>query len=188
MAVAKNIRNKAGKYFLGKELQNHSRNHEFVGFEKSKSVGLLFDATNAEDLELVKRYVKYLKDFKKKVKAIGFFNVREVPEMVYSKLEFDYFTKKELNWYFKPQPAFVDQFIDEEFDILIDLNFKSSFSLKYISLLSKAKFKVGKFTEEHNEFDFMIEIPEDKGLKYFLRNFDIYIAQINTTKKEEKQQ
>lgn len=177
-----NIRNKIGQYFLQKELLGFSRQRGFDGFENSKSVGLLFDATSNEDFELATRYVKYLKDHKKRVKAIGFFQGKTIPEMVFSKLEFDYFTKKDLNWYFKPLPGFVDQFIQDDFDILIDLNLERVYPLQYISTLSKAKFKIGRFEDGDTHFDFMIELPEDKGLKYFLKNLDLYIQQINKQK------
>ena len=180
-----NLRYKIGHYFLKQELVDFSRERGFDGFENSKSIGILFDATQKDDLELATRYVKYLKDHKKRIKAIGFFQGKTIPDMVFSKLEFDYFTKKDLNWYFKPMPGFVDQFIDEEFDILIDLNLDLAFPLQYISELSKAKFKIGKFQEGNTHYDFMIDVPEDKGIKYFLRNLDLYIQQINTIKGNE---
>lgn len=180
-----NLRNKIGKYFLNQELIGFTRARGFDGFENSKSIGILFDATQKEDLELVIRYVKYLKDHKKRIKAIGFFQGKTIPEMVFSKLEYDYFTKKDLNWYFKPMPCFVEQFIKEDFEILIDLNLDQVYPLNYISCLSNAKFKIGKFQEGNTNFDFMIDVPEDKGIKYFLRNLDLYIQQINTPKGDE---
>ena len=180
-----NLRYKIGKYFLNQELIGFTRQRGFDGFENSKSIGILFDATQKDDLELVIRYVKYLKDHKKRIKAIGFFQGKTIPEMVFSKLEYDYFTKKDLNWYFKPIPGFVEQFINEDFDVLIDLNLERAFPLKYISSLSNAKFKIGKFQEGNTIYDFMIDVPQDKGIKYFLRNLDLYIQQINTNKSNE---
>ena len=180
-----NIRYKIAQYFLKQELEEHARERGFDGFENSKSIGIIFDASQKDDLELATRYVKYLKDHKKRIKAIGFFQGKTIPDMVYSKLEFDYFTKKDLNWYFKPTPGFIEQFINEDFDILIDLNLDLAFPLEYISCLSKAKFKIGKYREKENHYDLMINVPDEKGIKYFLRNLDLYIQQINTTKNNE---
>lgn len=79
-----------------------------------------------------------------------------------------------------PGSFVVKNFIDEEFDLLIDLNIHDHFSLKYISALSKAAFKVGKYNENDIEiFDMMIDADNTKTVKYFLRQIDTYITMLN---------
>jgi len=152
----------------------------------AKTVGILFDATQTENFDLVKKYIIYLKDMKKRVKAIGFYNQKETPPMAYSKLEYDFFTIKDLNWYNFPDNIYVRNFIEEEHDILLDLNIYDSFPLRYVSSVSKAKFKVGKKSERNSStFDLMIDADASKGMKYFLRNIDAYLFIIN--KKHDKQ-
>ena len=63
-------------------------------FDKIKTIGILFDATNAEDYEIVKRYVVYLRGHQKKVKVLGYFSTKEIPALTYSKLEYDFFQLK----------------------------------------------------------------------------------------------
>jgi hypothetical protein len=184
MKILKNTREKIGNCFLKKELQSTDRTITFKGFQEAASVGILFNATNPEDFELVKRYVKYLRDSKKKVKAIGFFDLKALPEFTYSRIEYDFFSNKELNWYLIPKDDSIINFIQQEFDILIDLNLQDNFPLHYLSALSKAKFKIGKFTDVLNLFDLMIEVSPDKGVKYFLRNLDHYLLQINSAKEK----
>ena len=36
------------------------------------------------------------------------------------------------------------------------------------------------FTEDTDLYDFMIEMDDSKGLKYYLRNIDHYLLKINT--------
>ena len=64
-------------------------------FNQVKSVGIVFDATNVDDYEIVKRYVVFLREHTKKVKVIGFFSTKEIPALTYSKLEYDFFSLKE---------------------------------------------------------------------------------------------
>ena len=109
--------------------------------EEAKTIGIVFDATDKEDFELVKKYVLYLKEMKKKVKAIGFFNQKESPPMAFSKLEYDFFSLKDLSWNNIPNSVYVKNFIADEYDILLDLNLNDLFPLRYISSLSKARFK-----------------------------------------------
>lgn len=167
---------------LKSELDANARvrtSHKF-SFESVKTVGILMDATNAEDYELVKRYVVYLREHRKKVKVIGYISTKNIPALTYSKLEYDFFSLKELNWMGKPSSVVINNFINEEWDLLIDLNVHDHFPLRYIASVSKAKFKVGKFKEEdENIYDMMIDSDGTKTLKYFLRQVDIYIGMMN---------
>jgi hypothetical protein len=184
MGIFKNIKLSIANRTLKKEILSSGRisaPNKF-NFDKIKTVGIIFDATNAEDYEIVKRYVVYLREHLKKVKVIGFFSTKEIPALTYSKLEYDFFSAKELNWLGKPSSAVIQNFINEEYDLLIDLNIRDHFPLKYISALSKATFKVGKFDEnEAGIYDMMIDADNTKTVKYFLRQIDTYITMLNKT-------
>ena len=182
MSLLKKIKSIIGNYMLKQELQSFTRNRKAnkFSFDSCKTVGILFDATNAEDYEIVKRYVLYLREFRKKVNVIGFFDTKQMPPMTYSKLEYDFFSQKEINWMGKPAGIIIQNFINEEYDLLIDLNVHDHFPLKYISALSKARFKVGKYTENDTDmYDMMIDADNTKTVKYFLRQVDIYITMMN---------
>jgi hypothetical protein len=85
-----------------------------------------------------------------------------------------------LNWFGKPSTHIIENFINEEYDLLIDLNIHDHFPLKYIAALSKAKFKVGKYKEQDEIiYDMMIDSDNTQKLKYFLRQVDTYIAMLN---------
>jgi hypothetical protein len=182
MSIFKNIKqfiaNRALKLEL-QDVQKDKKPNKFK-FDKAKTVGILFDATNAEDYEIVKRYVVYLREHQKRIKVIGYFSTKQIPTLTYSKLEYDFFSVKELNWLGKPTSPVIQNFINEEYDLLIDLNIHDHFALKYISALSKAAFKVGKYDENNIEtFDMMIDADNTKTVKYFLRQIDTYITMLN---------
>lgn len=182
MSVLKNIKQFIANYFLKQELRSFKSEQKpnKFNFHNIKTVGILFDATNAEDFELVKRYIIYLREYRKRVKAIGFFSTKEIPAFTYSKLEYDFISAKELNFYGKPTSMIAKNFIDEEYELLIDLNVNDHFPLRYISALSKATFKVGKYNEKDTEiYDLMIDADNTKTVKYFLRQVDTYITMIN---------
>ena len=186
MSLLQTIRNTFGNYFLSQERKSVHRNKIFMNMEEAKTIGIVFDATNNEDFDLVKKYVTYLKEMKKKVKAIGFFNQKVTPAMAYSKLEYDFFSLKDLSWNNIPNSIYVKNFIEDDYDILLDLNLDDLFPLRYISSLSKARFKAGKKSEKNNSiFDMMIELEKGKNLKFYLKNLDTYLFVIN--KKNDKQ-
>jgi len=182
MSIYGNIKRFIASRTLKRELQvlKKERTPNKFNFDSIKRVGILFDATNSEDYEIVKRYVVYLREHHKKVKAIGYFTTKEIPALTYSKLEYDFFSNKDVNWFGKPASVIIDNFINEEYDLLIDLNVSDHFALKYISALSKANFKVGKFDDKDIEiFDMMIDADNTKTVKYFLRQIDTYITMLN---------
>jgi hypothetical protein len=186
MSFIQNIKNIAGNYLLSGEVKALRRDKMFVNLADAKTVGIVFEATESSNFELVKKYISYLREMKKRVKAIGFYDQKNIPSMAYSKLEYDFFCQKDLTWHNSPNSVYVKNFMEEKFDILLDLNLNELFPLRYISALSRASFKVGKNCDRNNSiFDLMIETDEKKGLKYFLKNIDTYIFIIN--KKHDQQ-
>lgn len=180
MAIFQNIRERLGNFFLNKELKKIVRQPHAVNLLEAQTVGILFDSSNAEDYDLVIKYVNYLKEMKKKVKAIGFFSSSYQPPKTHSKLEYDFFTKKDLNFFMKPVDPFINNFIEEQPDILIDLNLYNRLPLRFIAARSKAKFKIGVYDMDNKDlYDLMIETDDSKSFKYFLRNVDTYLLMIN---------
>jgi len=183
MNFIENIKIKIGERLLQKELPVLQRNRNLFNLTTTKTAGIIYEASSIEDYELVRKYVGYLKEYGIKTKVVGYFSKKEMPRFTYSKLDYEFFHKKELNWYFKPplgSSPFIDKFVNEETDLLIDLNILDYFPLKYIAAMSRAKFKIGAFSEKNKEIhDMMIEIGADKSLKYFLRQVDTYLQMLN---------
>ena len=75
---------------------------------------------------------------------------------------FDFFCKNDLNWYYKPVSSQTEQFINEPFDILINLSLDYQFPIHYISSASKASFKTGRYSATDTSLDFMIDIEKEK--------------------------
>ena len=58
---------------------------------------------------------------KKDVKALGFVNLKELTHHHMPMLQFDFFFLKDLNWYYKPQNYIIKNFVEKDYDILINL-------------------------------------------------------------------
>lgn len=183
MSILSGMKDYIGGIMLKREVRmlNQVRKINKFKFENVKTVGIIFDAASAEDFELVKRYANELRDNGKKIKVLGYFKSNGVPALTYSKLDFDFFSNKEVSLLGKPTPVFIRNFIEEEYDLLIDLNIHDHFALRYVAAMSKAVFKVGKFEEENDihTHDMMIDSDHTKTIKYFLRQIDTYIMMLN---------
>lgn len=168
-----------GELDLSKSVKDVGRIRGVYNLDTAKTVGIVFDAGNDADFELVRKYVNYLREMKKKVRAIGFYDAKSIPSVSTSKLEYDFLSNGECNWYGRPKGAVVENFIGEDFDILLDLNLNQHFCLKWMTGMSKAKFKVGPSGSSSDSHDLIIEVAEEKGLKFLLRQIDSYLLKLN---------
>jgi len=62
---------------------------------------------------------------------------------------------------------------------LIDFNTTYRLENRFLVELSPASFKIGCFTEEKNDYDLMIKLPDDNGMAYLSEQFKHYIAMLN---------
>ena len=90
--------------------------------------------------------------------------------------------KEDINITYRPVAREANEFINANFDLLIDLNFKNLFPLRYISHLSMAGFKVGIFDNGNNNnlYDLMMEYNKSADINTFLTEVIYYLEMINT--------
>ena len=174
------IKQVIGKYYLNQKLKKlPKRRRGYIGLNQAKSVGVLYDATSRSDYDKVKDLIHYFKEAQKNVIGLGFINSTDPNIMLAPKLQFRYFNPVDLNWFRKPSGIEVDNFIEQEFDILIDLSLKYSFPLNYICRLSGAKFKVGMAQKDSmNNYDMLIDISKKKTTEYFIIQIKHYLKLI----------
>lgn len=184
MSLNKKLQNQVAHYFFTREIQKVKRIRSSVSFKKAHTVGILYDATEERDYEIVKAYVKKIRDeWKKDVLALGFYNGQQLPPMRFSKLGMDFFTKKSVNWHYKPRHPMVNKFINLGFDILIDLSINKNLTLQYIFALTHAKFKIGRYDKKQAAiYDFMIKADEKITLIQLIEFINQYLNHIDDEK------
>ena len=185
MSIAKKIRSKIGHMLFMKHLKNMHRDKKAIGFSEAKSIGILYDATEFEDYEIVKQYVKDIRAQHIEALALGYVDKKELPNMQFAKLGLDFFTKKDLTWNMIPSNIVVNNFINTPFDILINLHAEKSFPLQYISAMSKSKFRIGVFHKRNEPFfDLLIDVKGDKSLKSLINHVNHYLKIIRSHDKQ----
>jgi hypothetical protein len=103
----------------------------------------------------------------------------------YSKVDYDFVNEKAFTWWGKPSGHLVSNFLEEPYDIYIDLNLKDTTALRYIAFNSVAKFKIGHYKEgADTPFDMLLSVPKESGIKAYLREVDTYLLKINKPAKE----
>tara|TARA_B000000475_G_C15721118_1_gene334541 strand:- start:41 stop:592 length:552 start_codon:yes stop_codon:yes gene_type:complete len=179
MRFIEDIKQKVGKWVFQRELRINKRTKEVCNLSNAKSIGVLYDATTEEGIKSIQPFISYFFDLKKDVKALGYVNSKELSYYHIPKLQYDFFYKKDLNWYYKPQNYLIDNFIKKEYDILINLCDSSVIPIKYLVASSIAHFKIGIYQENYEIYDLMISLKEDKSLEKLMEEIKHYINLIN---------
>jgi len=180
VAFLEKLRTGVANYFLRKKVTKNNRERNIFNLRDAKTIGIIFNSASAEDVDLVKKYDSYLRDMGKTVKTMGYVGLKEPAINISWWPGEAYITREEINWLYEPKEQFIHSFVQEGFDMLIDLNVNGEMPLMFVTASSKAKCKVGRYTERYsNLYDVMIETDETKTLKYFLRNVDTYMEMLN---------
>ncbi len=176
-----NLRIKIGQYYYKKEQSHSFRNCQMTNLKDAKRIGILYTLDNVPDYERVSEFVSQLQGDHKEVKALGFVKNKNLIQRFLPKLSYDFFSSRDLTWFYKPIHRQVKDFIDKEFDLLIDLSLQDNFPLKYISGLSNALCRVGKFSEKNAEYyDLMIDLKPSTTSEEYLGQVQHYLTVIKT--------
>ncbi len=174
------IRKKAAQYFLERDYKTVKRKPEVRNLAQSKNIGILFEVRTKEDFDTVRFFVSQIKERYRKITVLGYVSKKELLQTLKSDNEFDFISKTDFNWYYKPQGYVIKNFMSDGFDLLIDLAMREHPALIHVAAFTEAKFKVARFDEKQKQFfDLMIDIKKDNTLKYLINQIKHYITTIN---------
>ncbi len=181
MKLLDRIKEWMGRRALVKEAQP-DRRPVAKNLALSVKVGIIYLVADETAHNQVRNYVKKLKEELglTKIMALGYYDGKALPHFLHAKLNFDVFGQKDLNWYRIPHGNVVQNFMAEEYDILIDLTVHDLLPLQYILAKSKGRFKVGRLSGTNAHFlDMMIDTAGADSLPQLIANVDRYLMMIN---------
>lgn len=178
------LRKLAGSYFLRKEMRIRTREVQSMGLDTARNIGIVFNAKDERTFKLIREFSDQLRGGGlRKVKSLGFVPKAEVASFLQSSQDFDFFTREDFNWYYKPRGRKVVGFMSEPFDILIDLRLNKFISLLFLAGLSRAQFKVGRFGKGHEDYyDLMIDVDSNEDVAYFIEQIQHYLTMLDAKK------
>ncbi|TSA28112.1 MAG: hypothetical protein D4R67_04550 [Bacteroidetes bacterium] len=171
------LRTRIGNVILKRDAATFIRNRSMMNLTSAKSIGILYPLFAIPDYRQVESFVSELQHQHKEVKALGYVQYKEMGNRFLPKLSYDFFSQQQLNWYCKPVNNKVRDFIAQEYDLLIDLTIEENLPLKFVAGLSRARCKVGRFSEENEPYyDLMIKIDPVERLSGFISQVKHYLT------------
>ena len=158
---------------LRKLAEKQKHNAVMPNLDSAKLVGVIWHPTQKEAFQYLKKF------FNKEQIIFRGFCVFE--EDVNPHTDSNTLTTVDLNWLGFPKPEKIDDFTNIKFDVLINIALNQNLVLDTITLLSKAKFKVGSSPNETNYFDLNINIGENDDAMFLAEQQIFYLAQLNST-------
>jgi hypothetical protein len=156
------IKVSTGHRVLANKIKNRGREVVVCNIQEARHIGIIYNASEYVSFELIRNLVKKLTSASAKVNVLGYVNSKELIDHYLYRKGFDFFSRNNLNWYYKPASETTEQFIRERFDILLNLSLEDHFPIRYITALSAALFKAGRYSADDPFLDFMIDIEKEK--------------------------
>ena len=166
------------RYALKKHLAANTveRDRQIVSLRNAKNIGMVCEISDEDSYKDVFAVFSKLQTISK-VQMVGYIDENAVPFYCLEQLAADYFCKKNLNWYGKPDMVQIDDFVNTDFDILIDFTKSSLAPIHYILTLTRASFVTGGNQYNKEYYDLTIE-GEGLSNKKLLENVYIYTQKL----------
>lgn len=155
-------------------------------FDTAKTAGILFDAGEPDSFHLLLDFTKYLKSNGIKSKMLGFVESKEIPDNMVLRDNCELLTLNDIDLWMRPRTPEAVDFTNSDFNILFDVSMRDNFILHYLSTLSVANFKVGRYKTTENDYDFMINVEKKPSVEYLLEQIKIYVSILNKTREQSE--
>jgi hypothetical protein len=181
MELFRNIRLKIGDAILRNKMAGTKRKKHFSNINEVTKIGIVWDATKTDEFACLSRFFQKMHEKKTDVKILGYYSGKNLPNQYTAIRYLSVIKNDELNFFYHPVSRETIAFINNRFDILIDLNFKKLLPLQYISSLSNAGLKIGLFEPETGStpFDMMMELKNPVNIEEYLNQVVHYLGMIN---------
>jgi hypothetical protein len=173
------IRENIGKRVLKRKIKEFRRDVQVHNFETARSAVILFPADDPAGFPAIKAFRKFLEESGIQCKAYGYVPEKEIPQEMLFWKNYSFITRNDLNWYYKPFGEVVESFYTQDPDILFDLTPNVPLELQFLVQLSTARFKIGIFTEQENDYDLMINLTKPSDMAFLTDQIKHYVSILN---------
>jgi hypothetical protein len=182
MELFKGIRTRIGNALLHNKVSKTKRKASYKNIELVKNIGIVWDASSTDEFTFLSKFHQRMAENKAEVNILGYFSGNNLPNQYTAIRYLSIIKKEELSFFYQPASSEISTFVNKNFDVLIDLNFKKLLPLKYISSLSNARLKVGLFESEtgNTAFDLMMDIKNPVNVEDYLNQVVRYLEMIKS--------
>ncbi len=156
---------------IDQSVLGRTKNKVACNLNEVKTIGIVLDAKQEHFVKYAIQYASQQKKEGKTVSVLAYapknFTIEGLP----------CFTKNDINWYCKPVNPIVVDFINQDFDILLNFCPDELLPLESICALSSAKFIIGNSLNHlHSYYDILLKLNNSNAPSSFIENVHHYLT------------
>ena len=167
---------KNGKHYVIFDYKEHNkRKRKWVGTDLPEKCAKKMLTAKVDEI-----VTKFSEDFMtgKVVHLIGYIDEKYVPFYCLQQLSADYFCQKQLTWCGEPNVVQVTDFMQRDFDILLDFNYRYHAPIETILATAHSKFVIGSCADYKDIYDLYIQ-TESGNYNQFLNSTFNYTQKLS---------
>lgn len=153
-----------------------------ITLANAKSVGILWNPADEESIETYELLGQILNEKGIKSFGIAFINPKRENETLATVSNSWLISNSNISFWGRPKSEDGIQFMQQDFDILIDLSINKCIALQYILIHSSARFKVGWKSEDPNVYDLEIDVIANPRCRFLMEQIIHYLEKLNENK------
>lgn len=161
---------------LKKSIRKNKAKRHSSNYIDARSILMFFTSEGNQKIALVKGLQNKMENEGKKVKCIYLLIRDEDKPDVHMVDGMERLNLEDFSFFGEILKPSVNKLLDEEFDYMIHADMESTVYSDLIMSKCKAKCRIGKYFEGHNDqYDMMIDIPDDKKINFLLDQIYHYV-------------
>ena len=171
---------KIKNHFLHKHInaKKPDKERKICALARANTVGVLCEITDEDSYKSIFRIFTQLQQTGKTVHLIGYIDEKFVPFYCLQQLSADYFCQKQLTWCGEPNMVQIQDFINRDFDILLDFNYRYHEPIEAILTTARSKFIIGSCDDYQNLYDLLLR-TESQNYNQFLNSVFNYTQKLS---------
>ncbi len=176
MKIINDLKDYLAKKQIKKVLAFQNRNTYYPDFKSVKCILILFKSEEDEKNPFIRKVISDLKNGGKKVCVWGLLEKDEPKTPLLP--DFRLFGKSELGFARIPNKELTDEFMNSEYDMVIQLYNKENYALDYLLAQARSQFKVSAYKPYKGIADLMIGIDPEAEVEFLYEQIMHYITSI----------
>lgn len=159
--------------------RNQHRTVRLITMSDAGSVGILWNPSDDNSIETYESLRKILNEKGIKSFGIAYISSKREKETLSTVTNSWLINSGNVGFFGRPNSGEGIHFMQEEFDILIDLSIVKSIALQYILIHSSANFKVGWRADDPNLYDLEIDVTANPQCRFLMEQIIYYLEKMN---------
>ncbi len=147
----------------------------------AKKIALFYEIDSEGSFASIDPFIKQLQSDKKMLSVIAYYPQKRMPEDLAVPERVTCVSRKDFSLFVRPQNEVLRQFVNKDYDILIDLSSHKAFPMKMLAALAPAQYKVGSQHPDYVDiFDLILNVKDNCTASELAKHVIHYLKIIKT--------